>query len=90
MRTLAIILGILALILLVAILIAPNLDLDDYCDQPFFRLFILLLLFVLQLFWVCDCLRLLNIDLRSRQPHIPPDLWLRTTEATTAPLPLLC
>jgi hypothetical protein len=90
MRTLAIIFAILAVILLAAVLIAPNLDLDDYSDQPFFRLFVLLLSFLLQMFRVCACIRLLHIDLRSRPTHIPEDSWLPSTLATTAPLPLLC
>jgi len=90
MRTLGTILGIVALILLVLILIAPNLELDDYCDKPFYRLVVLLFLFILQLFCVCDCLSLLGIDFRSRPPHIPLDLWLQTSQVTTAPLPLLC
>lgn len=90
MRTLAITLGILALILLAVILIAPNVDLDDYCDEPFYRFVVFLLFFVLQLFCILDCFNLPNIDLRTRPPLIPLDLWLRTTEVTTSRLPLLC
>jgi len=90
MRTLGIILGILALIALVAILIAPSLALDDYCDEPFYRLVIVLLLFVLHLICLSDCFHFLDIDLRSRAPFIPLDLWLRTPQVIIAPLPLLC
>ena len=90
MRTLAIVLGILALIALVAILIAPDLELDDYCDEPFYRLVVVLLFSLLHLFCFRDCLRLLDIDLRSRPPQVPLDLWLRISQATAAPLPLLC
>lgn len=90
MRTLAIILGIFAVIALAVILIAPDLDLDDYSDQPFYNLVALLLTLLLQFFCICNWLRLLNVDLRSRPAHIPLDRRLLSTLGKAAPLLLLC
>ena len=90
MRTFAIILAILAMLAMAAILIAPNLELDDYSDQPFYYLVALLTSFLLQLLSVCDCFRPLNIDLRRRPAHKPRDLWLLSIPVTAAPAPLLC
>lgn len=90
MRTLAIIFGIFAVIALALILIAPDLDLDDYSDQPFYTLVALLLTFLLQFFCLCNWLRLLNVDLLSRLAHISPDRRLRSTLVKAVPLLLLC
>jgi len=89
MRTLAILLAIFAVIALAVILIAPDLDLDDYSDQPFYNLVALLLSFLQQFLCVCALLRLLDVHLRSRPADMPRDPRLRST-LVKAPLMLLC
>lgn len=89
-RTLVIILGIFAVIALAVILIAPDLELDDYSDHPFYNLLVLLLSFLLQFFCTCNWLRLLSVALRRRRAHIPWDRRLGSTLVKAAPQLLLC
>lgn len=90
MRTFAIVFAIIALAFLVAILIAPNVDLDDYCDRPFFHLVLLLLSLLLQLSSLCNSLLLPDIASRTRRAHTERVRWPRCSSAATATLPLLC
>ena len=90
MRTFGIILAMIAVLALALVLIAPNLELDDYSDQPFHDLVALLAAFLLPLLSVYGCFHLLNIGVQRWQALMLRDLWLPSTPVITAPVPLLC
>ena len=86
MRTARAILAIIAAVLLAVILIAPNVDLDDYREQPLHCLVVALL----SLFLLISCVRPAINNGLTRAAYTPREIWLRSTPVVAAPSILIC